>query len=222
MNDIQKNLNDVKSVIAKKAKAFDRLPEDIHLIAVSKMQPQIRIEEMLAAGHRTYGENRVLEAVERWDEKKTQYPDLKLHLIGLLQTNKVKEAVALFDAIHTIDRPKLVTSLAGEMKKQGKNLPCFIQVNTGEEEQKAGVIPQDLPDLLKLCLAEKLNIIGLMCIPPVQEPPALHFAFLRKLASKHGLKELSMGMSDDYERAVALGASYVRVGSALFGTREKI
>ena len=192
---------------------------DVHLVAVSKKQPMDRIDEALAAGHRLFGENRVQEAYDHWAARRADYPDLKLHLIGPLQTNKVKEAVALFDVIETVDRPKLVTALAAEMKKQDRVLPCFIQVNTGEEDQKAGVLPADLPALLKACQDEGLNIEGLMCIPPVDEPPAVHFAFLKTLADRHGLKELSMGMSSDFPKAVMAGATYVRVGSALFGSR---
>ncbi len=150
---------------------------------------------------------------------RARYPDLVLHLIGPLQTNKAKEAVALFDVIETVDRPDIVRALVKEMKKQGRDLSCFVQVNTGDEEQKAGVSPQALADLLGLCRAEGLRVEGLMCIPPVDEPPALHFALLRRLAQQHGLAKLSMGMSADYERAVALGATHVRVGTALFGGR---
>jgi len=148
------------------------------------------------------------------------YDDLTLHLISPLQTNKVKEAVALFDVIETLDREKLALALAKEMKKQARFLPCFIQVNTGDEPQKAGISAEALPDFLKFCKDQGLNIIGLMCIPPVEEPPALHFAFLKKLADENGLKELSMGMSCDYERAIAAGATYIRVGTGIFGSRD--
>lgn len=225
MNNIQKNLDDVKAKITKacvRAKQIVRDINDVNLIAVSKKQPIEKIHAMLEAGHRLYGENRVQEAQGRWGDLRGKYPDLKLHLIGPLQTNKAADAVALFDVIETVDREKLVTALAGEMKKQGRNLPCFIQVNTGEEEQKAGIIPQDLPKFLNFCRDEGLNIMGLMCIPPVAEPPALHFAFLKKLADENGLSELSMGMSDDFERAIPLGATYIRVGTALFGARQAV
>ena len=222
MNDIQQNLKDVQDSIKKacvRNKKNIREVSDVNLVAVSKKQPIERIHAMLEAGHRLYGENRVQEAKERWENLRDQYSDLTLHLIGPLQTNKVKEAVALFDVIETVDRPKLATALAKEMKKQNHILPCFIQINTGAEDQKAGVLPAELPAFLNLCRDEGLHIIGLMCIPPVDEPPALHFAFLKKLADEHGLKELSMGMSSDFEKAVPLGATYVRVGSALFGER---
>lgn len=222
MNDIQQNLKDVQDRINKacvRNKKIIREVSEVNLVAVSKKQPIERIHAMLEAGHRLYGENRVQEAKERWENLRDQYSDLTLHLIGPLQTNKVKEAVALFDVIETVDRPKLATALAKEMKKQNRIVPCFIQINTGAEDQKAGVLPGELPAFLNLCRDEGLNIMGLMCIPPVDEPPALHFAFLKKLADEHGLKELSMGMSSDFEKAVPLGATYVRVGSALFGER---
>ena len=218
-SQIQQNLNAVNDKIITQAKKYDCNPDTIHLVAVSKKQPTQRIEAMLACGQRLFGENRVQEALERWGELRAQYKDLTLHLIGPLQTNKVKEAVALFDVIETVDRPKLVKALAAEMKKQDKTLPCYVQVNTGEEEQKAGVLPHELEGLLKVCKNEGLVITGLMCIPPQDEPPALHFAFLQQLAEKHGLKNLSMGMSGDFEKAIPLGATHIRVGTALFGAR---
>ncbi|MCI5060108.1 MAG: YggS family pyridoxal phosphate-dependent enzyme [Alphaproteobacteria bacterium] len=219
MSQIQQNLEQVREKITKTAQSHRYLADDIHLIAVSKKQPQERIDAALKAGHRIFGENRVQEAVERWITRKKQYPDLELHLIGPLQTNKVKEAVALFDVIQTIDRSKLVDALAKEMSKQGKKPRCFIQVNTGEEEQKSGISPRDLPKLLAYCEKAGLEITGLMCIPPSDEPSALHFALLKKLAGEHNLPGLSMGMSNDFEKAIALGATYVRIGTALFGTR---
>lgn len=222
MSNIQSNLKTVREKISKaciRNKETIRDVGEINLVAVSKKQPIERIHEMLKSGQRLYGENRVQEASERWGDLRSQYQDLKLHLIGPLQTNKVKDAVALFDVIETLDRPKLAKVLAAEMKKQNKNLPCFIQVNTGAEEQKAGVAPAALPDFMTLCQDEELDIAGLMCIPPVDEPSALHFAFLKKLADQYGLKELSMGMSGDFEKAILLGATYVRVGTALFGAR---
>jgi pyridoxal phosphate enzyme (YggS family) len=224
MNDIQKNLDIVKNKIEKscvRAKKKIREAGDVNLVAVSKKQSLGRIQAMLDCGQRLYGENRVQEAHAHWDDLRPKYPQLILHLIGPLQTNKVKDAVALFDVIETLDRPKLAKALAAEMKKQNKFLPCFIQVNTGEEPQKAGIIPNELPEFLTFCGDEGLNIIGLMCIPPVSEPSALHFAFLKKLADQNGLKELSMGMSNDFEKAVPLGATYIRVGSALFGERAE-
>lgn len=192
---------------------------DIHLVAVSKKQPSEKIQEALDAGHRLFGENRVQEAHEHWAGLRTRYPDLKLHLIGPLQTNKVKDAIALFDVIETLDREKLAVALGEEMKKQGRHLPCFVQVNTGDEEQKAGISAQALPAFLKVCGDLQIDVVGLMCIPPVDEPPAMHFALLNKLARENGLKELSMGMSGDFEKAIALGATYVRLGTAIFGTR---
>lgn len=219
MSDIQNNLGAVRANIAKMADQYDRNLHDINLVAVSKKQPIERIQAMLACGQRLFGENRVQEALERWGDLRAEYDDLTLHLIGPLQTNKVKEAVSLFDVIETADRPKLVKALAAEMKKQDRHLPCYIQVNTGEEDQKAGVLPHDLPDLLKICKTEGLNVTGLMCIPPQDEPAALHFAFLQKLARAHDLKNLSMGMSGDFEKAIPLGATHVRVGTALFGER---
>lgn len=227
MSQIEQNLAAIHSRIKKSCvrSAFSgdqkvRDFKDINLVAVSKKQPIDRVREILYAGHRLYGENRVQDAIETWTPLKPDYPDVKIHLIGPLQTNKVSDAVALFDVIETVDRPKLVTALATEMKKQDRNLPCFIQVNTGIEPQKAGVIPSELPALLAFAKEKGLNIIGLMCIPPVDEPSALHFAFLKELAERNNLKELSMGMSDDFEKAIPLGATYVRIGTALFGSRD--
>ncbi|MFN3624232.1 MAG: YggS family pyridoxal phosphate-dependent enzyme [Hyphomicrobium sp.] len=213
-------LAETRDRVAAAAKEAGRDPADVRLIAVSKTFDAPDILPVLQAGQRDFGENRVQEAKGKWPGLKTEFPDMRLHLIGPLQSNKAKEAVELFDAIHSIDREKIARALAGEMKKQGKQLELFIQVNTGEEPQKAGVAPRELPALLHLCRDElKLDIAGLMCIPPVDEEPAIHFAFLSKLADENGLKALSMGMSDDYETAVAFGATYVRVGSAIFGTR---
>jgi pyridoxal phosphate enzyme (YggS family) len=213
-------LADTRAKIAAAAKAAGRDPAEAELIVVSKTFGAPEILPLLQAGHRVFGENRVQEAKSKWPELKTQFPDLRLHLIGPLQSNKAKEAVELFDAVHTIDRPKIARALAEEMAKQGKPLQLFIQVNTGEEPQKAGIVPAGLPALAALCRDELgLEIAGLMCIPPVEEEPALHFAFLEKLAAENGFKQLSMGMSDDYETAVSFGATQVRVGSAIFGAR---
>jgi pyridoxal phosphate enzyme (YggS family) len=226
MSDAPKSIQDNLDVIAKqiekscvRARKEIRNKNDINLVAVSKKQPMELIHQMLECGQRLYGENRVQEAQEHWGELRAQYPDLRLHLIGPLQTNKVKEAVALFDVIETLDRPKLAHALTDEMKKQDRHLPCFIQVNTGEEPQKAGIIPSKLSEFLTLCQGLGLNIVGLMCIPPLDEPSALHFAFLKKLADQHNLKDLSMGMSSDFEKAIPLGATYIRIGTALFGER---
>ncbi len=191
-----------------------------HIVAVSKTQPGEAILPFLAQGHRIFGENRVQEAAAKWPALREKFLDIELHLLGPLQTNKVKEAVALFDVIETLDRPRLAEALAAEMARQGKRPACFIQVNTGEEPQKAGIPPRDLPELLDLS-REKLHlpVAGLMCIPPAGENPAPHFALLKKLAERHNLPELSMGMSADYAIAATLGATYVRVGSAIFGER---
>lgn len=191
------------------------------LVAVSKRQPDDRIEAALVAGHRVFGENRVQEAQERWAERRGLYPDLKLHLIGPLQTNKAADAVALFDVIEVVDRPKLARSLSTEMARQGRHLPCYVQVNTGEEDQKSGIWPEEADDFIVFCRDEcGLDIGGLMCIPPVHEEPAMHFALLRTIAERNGLPGLSMGMSGDYEEAVRFGATSVRVGSAIFGPRN--
>ncbi|MCE7886516.1 MAG: YggS family pyridoxal phosphate-dependent enzyme [Alphaproteobacteria bacterium PRO2] len=206
--------------IAENLKKIKALAGNATLIAVSKQQPQEKIDEALAAGHRVYGENRVQEAQAHWSGAHEKFPGLELHLIGSLQTNKAKDAVALFDVIQTVDREKLAKALAAEMKKQNKFPACYIEVNTGEEEQKGGVAPAGLPALLKACRECGLEITGLMCIPPIDEPPALHFALLKKLADEHGLKNVSMGMSMDFEKALALGATHIRVGEAIFGTRQ--
>jgi pyridoxal phosphate enzyme (YggS family) len=213
-------LASVRSRIAAAATAAKRDPASVHLVAVSKTFGAEEIVPVLDAGHRTFGENRVQEAKAKWPGLRDRYPNLDLHLIGPLQSNKAKEAVQLFDAIHTIDRPKIAEAIAQEAAKQGRRLQLFVQVNTGEEAQKAGVMPKETGGLLRLCREElKLEIAGLMCIPPVDEEAGVHFAFLRKLAQDHGLTQLSMGMSADFETAIAFGATYVRVGSQIFGTR---
>lgn len=189
------------------------------LVAVSKTQPEDALAEMLATGHRVFGENRVQEAMAHWEGKRGAFPDLELHLIGPLQTNKAEDAVRLFDVIQTLDRPKLADALAAAMQKTGRRLRLMVQVNTGEEPQKAGVSPPELPALLAYASAKGLEVEGLMCIPPVGEPAGPHFALLAKLARAAGLKSLSMGMSGDYTLAARFGATHVRVGSALFGER---
>lgn len=197
-----------------------RKAEDVTLIAVSKTHGVDAVKQAVAVGQLHFGENRVQEAQGKFPALKAATAGLVLHLIGPLQTNKTREAVALFDVIHTLDRPKLAQSLAAEMIKQNRRLPCFIQVNTGREAQKAGVDPADAPDFIAYCRDEmKLPVIGLMCIPPAGEVPAPHFAFLRELARRHGLSGLSMGMSGDALEAVRLGATHVRVGTAIFGAR---
>ncbi len=217
---ILQRLRDIHAQIATAAKAVGRDPASVTLIAVSKTFEADAIRPVLAAGHRDFGENRVQEAQGKWPALKAEFPDVKLHLIGPLQSNKAKEAVALFDAIHTIDRAKIAKAIADEMAKQERRLALFVQVNTGEEPQKAGVNPRDVKAFVAMCRVElKLEISGLMCIPPVEEEPAVHFAFLQKLAKESGVAGLSMGMSSDFETAIEFGATHVRVGSAIFGER---
>lgn len=212
--------NDILAKLAKAASQAHRSETEITLIAVSKQQPEERIDNSLASGQRVFGENRVQEAFERWQPRKSHYPDLELHLIGPLQSNKVADAVAIFDVIHTVDRPKIASTLAREMTLAQRHLPCFIQVNTGEEDQKAGILPQELDTFLSFCSEEtNLQIVGLMCIPPIDEEPALHFGLLKTLADRHDLSQLSMGMSADFETAVLFGATHIRVGSGFFGSR---
>lgn len=211
---------DIEQRIAAAAREAGRDPSTAHLIAVTKTFDADAIIPALEAGHRLFGENRVQEAKAKWPALRERYPDLALHLIGPLQSNKTREAVALFDAIHTVDRPKIARAIAEEQKHQGKRLKLFIQVNTGEEPQKAGIPPKEAAAFLAHCRDELgLEIAGLMCIPPQEEEAAVHFAFLAKLAGDLGLSELSMGMSGDFETAAAFGATYVRVGSAIFGAR---
>ena len=219
--DIAANLAQVKTQISDTATECGRDPGDISLVAVSKTHPVDRIEPALAAGHRTFGENRVQEAEQKWPALKTAHENVRLHLIGPLQSNKVRPAVALFDVIETVDREKLARALAREMEQSGRRPDCLVQVNTGEEEQKAGVLPEQADEFIALCRDQiGLPVIGLMCIPPVDEDPALHFALLREIARRNNLAELSMGMSADYPVAVRFGATLVRVGSAIFGARE--
>lgn len=189
------------------------------LIAVSKVQPDERVAAVLAEGHRVFGENRVQEAVGKWPVFCETYPDVELHLLGPLQSNKARQAMELFDVIHTLDRLKLAKRLAVLRDELGQCPNLFVQVNTGKEPQKAGIDPEETDAFLAECSALDLPVIGLMCIPPVDEEPSLHFAVLAKLAERNGLTELSMGMSDDFERAIAQGATYIRVGSAIFGAR---
>ena len=194
---------------------------ETRLIVVSKTHAAEHIRPVLEAGHRIYGENRVQEAKAKWPPLKTEFPGVELHLIGPLQSNKAREAIELFDVIHSLDRPKLAQALRTEIDRMGRAPACFVQVNTGEEPQKAGVVPQDAPAFIALCREElKLRVEGLMCIPPADEPPAPHFALLAKLARSEGLRYLSMGMSADFEIAIRFGATHVRVGTAIFGERE--
>ncbi len=212
---------EVKTRLSEACHQAGRSAGAVELVAVSKQQPWGRIVPVLQARHRLFGENRVQEAQTRWTpEVREQYPDLKLHLLGSLQSNKAEAAVTLFDVIESLDRPKLARALAVAMANLGKRPKVYVQVNTGEEPQKGGVLPTDLPDLLKLARDELgLPVVGLMCIPPADEPPVPHFVFLRQLAARHGLTRLSMGMSADFEWAAKVGATSVRVGSGVFGPR---
>lgn len=206
--------------IATAAKAADRAPESVALVAVSKQQPDKRIDAALAAGQRVFGENRVQEAQQRWLGRRAETPDLCLRLVGPLQTNKAEQAVAMFEAIDTLDRPKLAKAIADAAQRAGWCPDLLIQVNTGEEAQKAGVLPFEADAFIEAALTTYgLPVRGLMCIPPIDEEPAMHFALLAKIAARNDLSELSMGMSDDFEIAVRFGATQVRVGSALFGPR---
>lgn len=217
---IASSLSEIHDNIRKAAIDDGRLFDDVTLIAVSKKQPEIKITEALDAGIRVYGENRVQEAQTRWASRRALYPDLKLHLIGPLQTNKAEDAVCLFDVIESVDREKLAVSLSKAMQKHDLNRECLIQVNTGEEDQKAGIIPSEAAAFVKHCQNNHgLNITGMMCIPPVDEEPAMHFALLKTLVRDAGLEKLSMGMSGDYQTAINFGATQVRVGSSLFGAR---
>ncbi len=197
-----------------------RAAGSVSLIAVSKVQPNERVEAVLKEGHQIFGENRVQEAASKWPDFRERYEGVDLHLIGPLQTNKVRQAVELFDAIHSVDREKLARKLADEFASSGKSLQCFLQINTGEEPQKAGCLPADADRFISACRDEyQLPVTGLMCIPPADEEPSLHFALLKKIAHRNGLMGLSMGMSGDFESAIALGATHIRVGSAIFGAR---
>lgn len=215
-------LFDVQKEIEIACREAKRDPKSVTLIAVSKSQPIEKISALLDQGHRTFGENRVQEAMEKFPALKEKYPDLRLHMIGQLQTNKVKEAVKIFDCIHTVDREKLAAALSDEMQKQSRTLPCFIQVNTGDEPQKGGIAPRDLEKLLRFCRKETaLQIIGLMCIPPAGAIPDLHFALLHKLSREFSLPSLSQGMSADFQTAIRYGATHIRLGTALFNVLEK-
>lgn len=209
----------VNAEIAQAAKIARRDADDITLIAVSKTQGADKIAPLLAEGHRVFGENRVQEAQEKWPALKADYPDAQLHLIGQLQSNKAEDAVELFDCIHSLDRPSLLKALAKAMDKTGKRVPCFIQVNIGDEDQKGGCPIGDLPAFIEQARGAGIPVAGLMCIPPADIEPAPFFAFLAKLAQDNGLEGLSMGMSSDYPTAIMLGATHIRVGTALFGER---
>lgn len=214
------NLAEIRDRIERAAQAAGRRAEDITLIAVSKTQPPERVDAVLRAGQRIFGENRVQEAESRWPPLKGDHRGLALHLIGPLQTNKARAAVELFDIIHTVDRPRLVNTLARLAQERGTSPGLFVQVNTGDEAQKAGCAVEEVDSLVESVRAAGLPLLGLMCIPPLDEDPAPHFRLLRELAARNGLKGLSMGMSADFETAVACGATHVRIGSAIFGARD--
>lgn len=214
------NLAAVKAAIAKAERAWKRVPGSVTLVAVSKTHDADVILPAIQAGHGVFGENRVQEAAAKWPDLKAQYPHIRLHLIGPLQTNKVRDAVALFDVIETLDREKLARALATEFARTGESRDCLIQVNTGAEAQKAGVLPGEADAFIRLCRDELgLPVKGLMCIPPLGEEPSLHFALLAKIARRNDLSVLSMGMSQDFETGIALGATHVRIGTAIFGAR---
>lgn len=212
-------LRDITDRIAKAEKNAGREAGAVSLIAVSKVQPNERVKAVLDEGHRIFGENKVQEAAGKWPDFRTQYEGIELHLIGPLQTNKARQAMELADSIHTLDRPKLANTIARLAQEIGSCPDLFIQVNTGEEDQKAGVLPSEADAFITECRALDLPVRGLMCIPPVEEEASLHFALLAKLAARNGLQGLSMGMSSDFEKAIALGATHIRVGSAIFGDR---
>ena len=213
-------LSDIQDRVSTAEADAGRAPGSVTLIAVSKMQPDERVEAVLQAGHRVFGENRVQEAQGKWPAFRERYDGIELHLIGPLQTNKVRVAMDLAQAIHSVDRPKLAKTIARIAQEDGACPELFIQVNTGEEPQKAGVLPADADGFIRDCQGMDLPVRGLMCIPPVDEEPSLHFALLAKIAARNGLEGLSMGMSGDFERAIAMGATHVRVGSAIFGERQ--
>lgn len=219
-DDIHANLEHLRARIAAAARSAGREPTDVTLVAVSKLHPADAVRTALQAGHRDFGENRIQEAEEKWPALLTEFPDAVLHFVGSLQTNKAAAAVALCHVIHSVDRPKLARKLAREMRKQKLRRPCFIQVNTGEEPQKAGVFPGEVDAFIAHCRDElDLPVVGLMGIPPLEDNAGVHFAYLGEIAKRHGLKQLSMGMSADFETAVKLGATHVRLGTAVFGER---
>ena len=213
-------LSVINSKIKQAEKSAGRAIGSTQLIAVSKVQPNERVLNVLEQGHKVFGENKVQEAHGKWPMFRENFSNIKLHLIGPLQSNKVKQAIELFDAIHTVDRLKLAQKLSNEVQLQGKAPDMFIQINTGEEEQKSGVIPSEADQFITDCMLLDLPIKGLMVIPPINEEPSLHFSLLRKIAQRNGLSGLSMGMSSDFESAIAMGATHIRVGSAIFGERN--
>jgi pyridoxal phosphate enzyme (YggS family) len=219
--DSPSRLAAVREEIERACRTAKRDPASVHLVAISKTFPVEAIEPVIAAGQRLFGENRVQEAKSKWPDLKARTPGIELHLVGPLQSNKVKEAVALFDAIHAVDRASLCEALAKEIARQDRHPTLFVEINTGAEPQKAGVLPQEADGFIKACRETYgLTIAGLMCIPPAHEPPGPHFALTAKIAGRNGLKLLSMGMSADFEDAISVGATHVRVGTAIFGQRD--
>ena len=219
--EIKNRYQTIRHAVQRFARDAGRVETDVTLVVVSKTYGPTEIEPVLLAGHRTFGENRVQESQGKWPALKARFPDVELHLIGPLQSNKAKEAIALFDVIETVDRPSIAEALSKEFVKTDRRPKLYVQINTGEEPQKAGVSPKEADSFLKRCREEwGLAISGLMCIPPVDEPPSPHFALLRKIAERNGLQTLSMGMSGDFEAAIQVGATHVRIGSAIFGARS--
>lgn len=216
------SLPEILSRIRAAEHSFARAPESVKLIAVSKVQPNDRVESVLRQGQRVFGENRVQEAASKWPMFRETYQGIELHLIGPLQTNKARQAMELAQAIHSVDRPKLAQTMARLAQEMGQCPHLFVQVNTGEEPQKAGVLPPDVDSFVADCRALDLPVVGLMCIPPAEEEPSMHFALLAKMAARNGLTGLSMGMSGDFEKAISFGATHVRVGSAIFGDRTAV
>ena len=214
------SLAEIQTRISAAEAAHGRPEGQVKLIAVSKVQPNARVEKVLTQGQRIFGENRVQEAAGKWPEFRASFKGIDLHLLGPLQTNKARQAVELFDAIHSLDRPKLAATLARLAQETGRCPDLFVQINTGKEPQKAGIIPEDADGFIAECRTMDLPVQGVMCIPPVEETPALHFALLAKIAQRNDLSSLSMGMSADFEMAIGFGATHVRVGSAIFGARS--
>ncbi|MEQ3624576.1 MAG: YggS family pyridoxal phosphate-dependent enzyme [Celeribacter sp.] len=214
------SLSDIKQRIAKAESRAGRAPGSVQLVAVSKVQPDARVRDVLSEGHRLFGENRVQEAAGKWPDFRAAFDGVSVHLLGPLQSNKARQAMELFDAIHSVDRPKLARAIARLAQELGHCPELFLQINTGEEPQKAGVLPAEADSFVAEARALDLPVCGLMCIPPVEEEPSLHFALLRKIAERNGLSGLSMGMSGDFETAIGQGATHVRVGSAIFGARD--
>ena len=220
-SDPKANLTEICARIETAAKRAGRSADEVSLIAVAKRQPPDRIDALLQAGHRVFGENRVQEAADKWPALKRAYPDVELHMVGPLQSNKAADAIALFDVIHSIDRMKLARKVAEEIAAAQRDPELFVQINTGEEPQKSGVMPRQADEFIRQCREElQLRISGLMCLPPIDEEASLHFALLAKIARRNGVENLSMGMSGDFETAIIFGATHIRVGTALFGDRD--